>query len=128
MKEYQPIKRRAIRFWEIGRIVYNLFLLMASTFAYSFKDALNWVGDPHVTHWDFILPYFLVSVVGANVCYNSAYVFEFFFLSLDPASWWNRFGRIGLFVLGLGISVLLALVAGMTIADLEWEHGAELLQ
>jgi hypothetical protein len=63
-----------------------------------------------------------VSALGANICYSFAYVLEFFLGSDEPTSRWLRFGRITVFVAGVLFAMLLALVGGWNIAQLDYYH------
>jgi hypothetical protein len=119
----QAFRRTAIRYWERRRIVYNLALLPPAILSYGFVDNLNWVGDPHETHYSYILPWFALSALGANVCYSFAYAVEFLFGSDDPASRWMRYGRTTTFVGGVLFAMLLAIIGGRNIADMDWYHG-----
>ena len=123
MRDYHAFRHTAIRYWERRRIIYNLALLLPAWFGYGFTDNLNWVGDPHETHYTYILPWFALSAVGANICYTFAYAAEFLFGSDDPASRWMRFGRTITFVGGVLFAMLLALVGGHNIAQMHWNYG-----
>ena len=63
---------------------------------------------------------FILSAIGANVCYSFAYALEFLFGSDDPASRWLRFGRNVAFISGLILAMLLAAVGGRNIALMEY--------
>jgi len=123
MHDYPTFKKTAIRYWERRRIFYNLALLLPAFFGYSFTDNMNWVGDAHRADYSFILFFFLLSAVGANICYTFAYVLEFLFGSDEPTSRWVRYGRTTSFVAGLLFSMLLALIGGANIANMEWNFG-----
>ena len=123
MRDYVAFRLTAIRYWERRRIIYNLALLLPAWFGYGFTDNLNWVGDPHETHYSYIVPWFALSALGANICYSFGYALEFLFCSDAPTSRWMRYGRTKAFVGGLLFSVLLALIGGRNIADMEWHHG-----
>ena len=123
MGDFQLFRRTAIRYWERRRIIYNLALVPPAFFSYGFTDNLNWVGDPHVTHYSYILPLFALSAVGANICYTFSYALEFVFGSNDPKSGWLRLGRTSIFVAGVLFAMVLALIGGRNIAIMEWHHG-----
>src|SRR5581483_1282237 len=118
-------KITAIRYWERRRVVYNLALLPPAIFGYLIKDSMNWVGDLHATNYAHLLVLFSLSAIGANICYTFAYALEFFFAPADPSSRWVRLGRAAIFVSGVLFSMLLALMGGVNIADMEWNlrHG-----
>src|SRR5262245_37642257 len=123
MRNLQTFRRSTVRYWERRRIIYNVALVLPALIGYGFADTLNWVGDEHTIHYAYVIPLFLVSAVGANVCYSLAYAAEFVFASDNPISRWVRFGRSTTFVCGVLLAMLLALVGGRNIADMEWDHG-----
>src|SRR5882762_8426315 len=120
MRDYHAFRHTAIRCWERRRIIYNLALVPPTFFGYGLTDTLNWVGDPHETHYSFILPWFALSALGANICFSFAYALEFLFDSDEPTSWWMRYGRTTVFVGGVLFAMLLALIGGRNIAEIEW--------
>jgi hypothetical protein len=123
MRDFLSFKRATIRYWERRRLIYNLALLLPAVFGYGFTDTMNWVGDAHTTHYSYILPWFALSALGANIWYTFAYVSEFLFGSDEPASRWLRYGRTTTFVGGVLFSMLLALIGGGNIANMEWNYG-----
>ena len=116
-------RRSTVRYWERRRVIYNAALILPAIVGYGLADTLNWVGDPHRTHYGYIIPLFLVSAVGANICYSFCYALEFIFGGDDPTSRWQRFGRTTAFVGGVLFAMLLALIGGRNIADMEWHYG-----
>ena len=120
MHDYPAFRDTAIRYWERRRIIYNLALIPPSFFAYMMMAGLAYVGDPHETHYGFLLFWFSLSAFSANVCYSFAYALEFLFGSDDPASWWLRFGRTTAFVGGVVFAILLAFFGGRNIALMEF--------
>jgi len=123
MRDFPTFRRSAVRYWERRRIIYNVTLVIPAFIGYSFTDTVNWVGDPHRTHYEFVIPLLLASVVAANICYSFSYALEFIFGSDDPISRWQRYGRTTAFVSGVLLAVLLALVGGRNIANMEWHYG-----
>ncbi len=123
MRDFRSFRRTAIRYWERRRIIYNLALVPPAFFSYGFTDNLNWVGDPHITHYSYILPLFALSAVGANICYTFSYALEFIFGSDNPASRWMTTGRTMVFIAGVLFAMVLAFIGGWNIAELEWYHG-----
>jgi hypothetical protein len=123
MRDYITFRRTAIRYWERRRIIYNLALIPPALLAYLFTDTMNWVGDAHpILSW-FLLFWFALSAIGANICYSFAYVLEFLFGSDDPTSRWLRFGRTTAFAGGILFAIILALIGGRNIAIMEYyEH------
>jgi hypothetical protein len=120
MRDYHALRHTAIRYWERRRIIYNIALVPASLFAYMLTAGLAYVGDPHPTLYGFLLFWFALSALGANVCYSFAYALEFLFGSDDPTSRWLRFGRTSVFVAGVLFAMLLALIGGRNIAMMEF--------
>ena len=123
MRDFQAFRRTAIKYWERRRIIYNLALVLPGLVGYAVTDALNWAGDAHPIHYLYIVSLFVLSAIGANVCYSFAYALEFLFGSDDPASSWLRSGRTSAFVGGVLFAMLLALIGGGNIAQMEWNYG-----
>ena|SRR5687768_7280419 len=63
---------------------------------------------------------FILSAVGANVCFSFVYALEFLFGSDAPDSRWLRFWRPLFMVLGTLFAMLLALFGSRNIAFLEY--------
>jgi Mn2+/Fe2+ NRAMP family transporter len=125
MRYYPAFRNTAIRYWERRRIFYNLALIPPSLFAYMVMAGLAYVGDPHETHYGYVLFWFALSALGANICYSFAYALEFLFGSDDPTSRWLRFGRTTAFVGGVVFAMLLAFVGGRNIALMEFYEQAK---
>lgn len=113
-------RRAALRYWESRRVIYNLALVPPALVSWGFTDTINWVGDPHETHYAYLLLLFGLSALGANICYSFAYGLEFIFGNDDPASRWHRFGRTSVFVAGILFAMLVALFGGWNIAQLDY--------
>jgi hypothetical protein len=120
MRDFVSFRGAALRYWERRRIVYNLALVSPALFSWALTDVLNYAGDPHKIHYLHLLLLFGVAALAANICYSLAYGLEFVFGSDDPACRWLRFGRNAAFVGGVLFAVLLALVGGWNIANLEY--------
>ena len=123
ISDIHAFPQSAVRYWERRRIIYNVALALPALFGFAFTDMINWAGDSHPMHWSYILAYFALSAVGANICYSFAYGLEFLFGSDDPASSWLRFGRTAVFVSGVLFAMLLALIGGYQIAQIHWNYG-----
>jgi hypothetical protein len=123
MRDFHAFRKSAVRYWEQRRIIYNTALVLPALLGYGLADNLNWVGDRHSTHYAFIIPMFLVSALGANICYSFSYALEFLFGSDIPISRWQRYGRTTAFVGGVFFAMLLALIGGRNIANMEWGYG-----
>ena len=124
MQDHQSFRRTAIRYWERRRIIYNLALVLPSLVGYAVADTVNYVGDPHETHFGFVAFWLVLSALGANICYSFAYALEFFYGSDDPASRWLRPGRTRFFVAGILFAMVLALIGGCNIANMEFSYYA----
>jgi len=122
MRDYFAFRNTAIRYWERRRIIYNLALVPPSLFAYMVMAGLAYVGEPHETLYGFILFWFALSALGANICYSFAYALEFLFGSDDPASRWLRFGRTTAFVGGVVFAMMLSFIGGRNIAMMEYDE------
>ena len=120
MHDFRVFRQSAIKYWERKRILYNLALVPTSLFAYLLTGGLLYVGDPHPTLYGVVFFWFAISALGANVCFSLAYALEFLLGSDDPASRWWQFGRTTAFVTGLLVGVLLSLVGGWNIAQIEF--------
>jgi hypothetical protein len=125
MSNFQSYRRSAVRYWECRRIIYNAVLILPALVGYGFTDSFNWVGDPHRTHYAYIIPLFLVSAICANICYSFSYALEFLFGSDDPTSSWPQLGRSTVLTSGILLSIWLAFVGGGIIADMEWQYALQ---
>jgi hypothetical protein len=88
----------ALRFWETGRIYYNLALLTPVLLAVNFAQAA-------FDFWVSALPFLIVAAIGANVLYCAAYPADLLIQSSGFREIWRRW-RWALWALG----TLLALV------------------
>jgi hypothetical protein len=124
LHNHDGFRRMAVRYWERRRIIYNLALVPAAFLGYAFADTLNWAGDAHPAHYGFVVFWLAMSAFGANICYSFAYALEFLFGSDRPTSRWLRFGRTSAFVGGVLFAMVLALIGGRNIADMEYLGGS----
>jgi len=122
MRDYHAFRHTAIRYWERRRILYNLALVPPAFFGYMVTAGVVYVGDPHEAHYGYILSWFALSALGANICYSFSYTLEFLFGSDDPSSRWLRFGRTSAFIAGVLFAMLLALIGGRNIAKMEFHE------
>ena len=123
MRDYNAFKSSAVRYWERRRIVYNIALVPPAALAYLLTAGIMYVGDPHTSYLFLVSLLFLLSALGANVCYSFAYALEFLFGSDDPGSRWLRFGRCSFFVGGILFGMGLAFIGGRNIAVMEFNYG-----
>jgi hypothetical protein len=122
MRDYSAFRHTAIRYWERRRIIYNVLLIPPSVLVYILVAGVSRAGDSYNWHPYLVLLLFLVSALGANICYTFAYALEFLFGSDDPASRWLRSGRSTAFASGLMFAILLAALGGRNIALLEFYY------
>jgi hypothetical protein len=114
-------KKSAIRYWERRRIIYNLALVLPAFLGYGLVGGVSaGVGDRSHFGFGFVLFLFVLSAIGANICFSFGYALEFFFGTDAPDSRWLRFWRPLLMVLGTLFAMLLALLGGRNIAMLEY--------
>ena len=119
-QDHHAIRNAAIRYWERRRIIYNVALMPPSALGYTLTAGVLRAGDDYGWHSIRVLLWFLVSALGANICYTFAYALEFLFCGGDFESRWLRFGRPTAFASGLLFSVLLAAICGRNLAMLEY--------
>jgi hypothetical protein len=122
MNSCSPFRRSAIRYWEWRRIFYNVALVPSALIGYGVTDVVNHVGDLHNSNNARLFVWFVLAAVGANICYTFTYALEFFFGSDDPNSRWLRHGRISTFLGGVLLAILLALIGGRDIANLDFYY------
>jgi len=122
MRDYRAFRQSAVRYWERRRIIYNIALVPPSFFSYMLAAGVISVGDERPLHHYYVLFLFIVSALGANICYTFSYALEFLFGSDDPESRWLRLGRSAAFCSGLVFSILLSLVGGRNIAFMEFYY------
>ena len=120
MQDFRAFKYSAVRYWERRRLIYNAALASPALLGYMLTAAIAYAGDPHPTLYRFMLVWFSLSAIGANICYSFAYALEFLFGSDEPNSRWLRFGRTTAFVGGLLFAMALALFGGRNIAMMEF--------
>src|SRR5690349_15483060 len=113
MRDYDGFRKSAIRYWERRRLFYNLALILPAVLGY-FLSAMvpAAVGDKSHLGSGAIIALFMVSALGANVCYCFGYALEFIFGSDEPDCRWVSFWRPVSFELGTLVSIALAFVGG----------------
>jgi hypothetical protein len=117
MRDFQAWKKKTIRYWERRRLAYNLLLIPPAFFGWGLVGSVSAAGgdQEHLTTVD-VLALFFFCAIAANVCYSLVYVLEFIFGSEDPQQRWNAHGRNAIFIAGVLLSILLALMGGRNIA------------
>lgn len=119
-RDLKAFKRSAILYWERRRIIYNILIGVPSVFVYfGGTDIAAGIGDRARLDFILVLLLFLLSAVVANICYTFAYALEFLLGSVNPESWWLRYGRTVAFAVGTIFSMGLAVQTG---------HGIFLMQ
>ena len=106
-------RRQAIKYWEIGRVIYNLILACVTLIGYFPSAAIASAGDGPKYHSDLLVCILFIQLaIGANICYSFAYAIEFFVA--------GRFSnqtitliRYGLFLIGTFVATVLALFTSM---------------
>ena len=86
MRDFHLFRHAAIRYWERRRLLYNFALVPPALFGYALTAGVAYVGDPHPILYRFLLFWFALSALGANICYSFAYALEFLFGSDEPTS------------------------------------------
>ena len=121
MRDFNTFRRSAIRYWERRRIVYNLALLFPALVGYALPAGVAaGVGDERRLGFGMVAVLFILSALGANICFSLGYALEFLFGRDVPESRWLRFWRPLLVVLGTLFAMFLSLFGGRNIAFLEY--------
>ena len=121
MIDFKSYRRSAIRYWEWRRIFYNLALVPPAFIGFVVCGATSAAaGDASILSMEEILVQFIMSAIGANICYTFAYVFEFLFGGNAPESRWPRWGRTVAFASGMFIAIMLAFFGGVNIAKMQY--------
>jgi hypothetical protein len=104
----------AIRYWERGRIFYNLALaaIVAGYFVAGWPLSATHVG------WDLAQQLFLLGVL-ANIAYCAAYVPDLLMQLSDVRSAWLRV-RWELFAIGLAFAAIIARFIAMALFGIPW--------
>ena len=114
-------KKIAVSFWEKRRLVYNLMLVPAAFLGWGIYGAVSaGVDDQARMGTVGVLLLFLLSALGANICYSTVYALEFIFFSNADDSFWTRRGRTLVFFAGCAFAFGLAIVGGRNIAVLQY--------
>jgi len=119
MQDFHSFRRSAVRYWERRRIIYNAALILPALFGYRSAHVIG-VGAGHeTTNYAYLLALFVLSGLGANVCYCFSYALEFMFGTDEPTSRWLRYERTVAFVAGLLFAMLLSIIGGWNVAVME---------
>ena len=120
--DYLSFRRGATRYWEKRRLWYNLALVLPALLGYAPSDLSAAVGDQQRIGSAGVAGLFLLSAVGANVCYTFAYALEFLFATENPDARWLRIGRRFSFVSGTLFAMVLAFIGGRNIHIMEYYY------
>ena len=104
----------AIRYWERGRIFYNLALaaIVAGYFVAGWPFSATRIG------WDLAQQLFLLGVL-ANIAYCAAYVPDLLMQLSDVRSAWLRV-RWVLYAIGLAFAAIIARFIAMALFGISW--------
>lgn len=120
MSELNESRKAAIKFWERWRIAYNL-ALMPPTFVGYVHGGINVsLGAPELSFAE-TAGILLLAILGANLCYTIAYVFEFFLLDSRLHQAWLRTGRPAILLLGILFGMILAYFGGMDLVYVQYQ-------
>jgi hypothetical protein len=122
MLDYSSFRRAAVRYWEKRRLWYNLALVLPAFLGYAPSVVSAGVGDRQHLGTAAVACLFLLSALGANICYSFAYALEFMFATEATDSSWLRFGRRLCFIFGTLFAMMLAFMGGQNIYYMEYYH------
>ena len=121
MQDFDGFRRLALRYWERRRLIYNMALIPPALIGYFSAGLLSAaVGDPPRIGTGMVIGLFMLSAIGANVCYSFAYALEFLVGNDRPNSSWLLWGRSAAFILGTSFAAGLALLGGRNIGLIEF--------
>jgi hypothetical protein len=121
IQDASAFRKAAIRYWERRRIIYNLALIPPAFFGWIVCAGVSAaVGDRQSLGSGSVLNLFVISAIGANICYSFAYALEFLIGHNGSKTWWLRWGRTVALLLGILLGMFLALLGGRNIANLEY--------
>tara|TARA_B100002052_G_C15321172_1_gene349818 strand:- start:66 stop:455 length:390 start_codon:yes stop_codon:yes gene_type:complete len=107
----RELRREALTYWEKRRILYNLLLVAAGWFGWTFSQSITYHIDDRepasVTNPEVIIA-LIILFVGANICYSTVYILEFFFMSEKKGKFWPFPGRTIFLILGCILGMMLA--------------------
>ena len=123
MRDYPAYRKMAIRYWERRRLFFNLALVLPAAVGYVFTAGMSAYDErTRILGTGAVILLFLVSAIGANVCYTFSYAVEFIFGSDDQLSRWFRYGRHVTFFSGTLFAMILALMGGRNIGLMEYYY------
>ena len=78
MKTFENAKDGAMRYWETGRIFWNLLLVPAAVPLCWFATVIaDRIGKPPAIGWPVVAPMYCLAAVGAIICHAIACLVEF---------------------------------------------------
>jgi hypothetical protein len=120
MLNYPSFRRAALHYWEKRRLWYNLALVPPALVGFAPSELSAAVGDQERIGIVGVVGLFVLSALGANICYSFAYALEFFFATEDPRSRWLRFGRPFFCAAGFLLGMMLACIGGRNIYIMQY--------
>jgi hypothetical protein len=120
MSEWREERRAAIRFWERGRLVYNVVLAIPAIGAYSLgADMSAAIGDLPAFGTTKVARLFVEAALGANVLFTLVYALEFLLGDLTSRPTRRRI-RLSVLVFGILFGAVLAFHGGVAISNLQY--------
>lgn len=95
---------------------------MPALLGYAPSEVSAAVGDQQRIATSGVILMFIVSALGANICYTFAYALEFIFATENPNARWPRVGRKLCFVSGVTFAMALAFIGGRNIHIIEYSY------
>lgn len=119
--EFTDYRKKAIRYWERRRIIWNLILVPPSVFTYVLGAGFAvGIGDRSEFGLPTVVVLFCFAAVAANICFSFVYVIEFWVSGRDAEDVYCKIGRRLIFAIGCLIGISLALAGGKEIAILQY--------
>lgn len=111
-------RRTAIRFWEIGRLVFILITGPIAWFGYLGISSIQaGLGYPQNGTTAGVIQRFVILFIILNTCYCLAYIAEFTF---GQKHFWTSWGRVATLLFGLIIGAVFSLKFGAQIGIYEY--------
>lgn len=119
MSDFETIRAEAVRYWERKRLWYNAALVVPTLLGLALGGLANALDDlPSQVGLGGMLVALLLLIVAANLVFCLAYAFEFLWGSRGRPMAQLRLARRLVFVAGLLLAAVLALIGGVNLAYL----------
>ncbi len=119
MSDFETIRAEAVRYWERKRLWYNAALVVPTLLGLALGGLANALDDlPSQVGLGGMLVALLLLIVAANLVFCLAYAFEFLWGSRGSPMAQLRLARRLVFVAGLLLAAVLALIGGVNLAYL----------